>query len=92
MYAHGRNKAGHKKDKKMSEINFDTAPAGATHYHSKGTAKWFKASQDGVQYFENGQWNDAGHYGIGVVAGKAVARDPEGIAPTVAAYFSPRTH
>ena len=75
----------------MSAINFDTAPAGATHYHAKSTAKWFKAASDGVQYFENGVWHDAGHYGIGVIAGKAVARDPEAIAATVAAYFAPRS-
>jgi hypothetical protein len=76
----------------MSEVNFSTAPEGSTHYYSKGTSKWFKATPYGVQYFENGQWNDAGHYGIGVVAGKAVAIDPECIAPTIAAYFSPISH
>lgn len=75
----------------MSEINFNTAPAGATHYHSTGTAKWFKATTEGVQYFENGAWHDAGHYGIGVVARKAIARDVAATAAIIASYFMPRS-
>lgn len=75
----------------MSNVDFSTAPAGATHYHASGTAKWFKAGADGVQYFERGAWHDAGHYGIGVVARKAVAINPETHAAQVAAYFTPRS-
>lgn len=75
----------------MSTINFDAAPAGATHCHSNGTAKWFKATTDGVQYFERGEWHDAGHYGINVVAHKALARDVEATAAIVAGYFMPRS-
>lgn len=75
----------------MNTINFDAAPSGATHYHSNGTAKWFKATSGGVQYFERGEWHDAGHYGINVVANKAVARDVEATAAIVASYFMPRS-
>lgn len=75
----------------MSNVDFSTAPAGATHYHANGTAKWFKAGADGVQYFERGAWHDAGHYGIGVVARKAVPLNPETHAAQVAAYFTPRS-
>jgi len=76
----------------MSNVDLSTAPAGATHYQNKGTAKWFKAATHGVQYFENGVWHDAGHYGIGVVAGKAVPLNPEAHAAQVAIYFAPRSH
>lgn len=71
----------------MNTINFDAAPSGATHYHSK---RWFKATSGGVQYFERGEWHDAGHYGINVV-NKAVARDVEATAAIVASYFMPRS-
>jgi hypothetical protein len=75
----------------MSAADFSTAPQGATHYHANGTAKWFKATDEGVQYFEAGQWHDAGHYGVAVIASKAVPRNPEQHAAQVAAFFTPRT-
>lgn len=75
----------------MNNVDLSTAPAGATHYHANGTAKWFKAAPGGVQYFERGAWHDAGHYGIGVVASKAVPLNPEARAAQVAAYFAPRS-
>ncbi len=75
----------------MLEVNFNSAPEGATHYHINGSAKWFKATKNGVQYFERGEWHDAGHYGIGVVANKAIARDSAATAGIIASYFMPRS-
>lgn len=75
----------------MIAADFSTAPEGATHYHANGTAKWFKATREGVEYFENDQWNDAGHYGVDVVVRKAVPLNPEDHAAQVAVFFTPRS-
>ena len=66
-----------------------STPAGATHFHAR-SGQFFKATDDGVQYFERGQWHDGGHWAIGVIASGAAALNQAAV-DMAATYFKPRT-